>query len=414
MSKSKAERPTIAVFVSSAAAKSIFSHLQGTYRLIFFTIRTDIHWQEYVRRVCRTIRQRGIELDGVVGFSDQSALIASVVAENLGLVGPSPMAVYKAQHKARFSEICTNLLPHFPATFVVDEHTTVQPNELRFPAFIKPVRGMMSRHARKVLNWQEVITHVLSIGVLQQRKYGWFDDFVAFVGDEVTVSSYVVQEFCNGEQYSVDGFVQNGVVSIIGFVKTVFDANRQSFIRFDYPADLRNIVQEQVIEILNELTSKLGYDNAGFCMEFFLSATENIIPIEFNTRVALQFSPLYAARYAITPVEMMLQLATDMRPNLQMENKSQHASSCVLRMPQDCLLTKAPTKEALEQLKSTYGVKSIWFIPTVGSKLSDSMQDEYTYRYGLVTIERGQADEIYQVFAEVEREIRDLTTWVPV
>src|SRR5919201_6451275 len=37
--------------------------------------------------------------DGVVGTKDRSALLAALVAERLGLAGPSPAAVLRCQHK---------------------------------------------------------------------------------------------------------------------------------------------------------------------------------------------------------------------------------------------------------------------------------------------------------------------------
>ena len=68
----------------------------------------------------------------------------------------------------------------------------------------------------------------------------------------------------------------------------------QAFMRWDYPSRLHTTIQERALEVAQAFLTAVGFDHGHFNMEFFYDeAQDRLTVIEFNPRMASQFSDLY-------------------------------------------------------------------------------------------------------------------------
>ncbi len=118
-----------------------------------------------------------------------------------------------------------------------------------------------------------------------------------------------------GRQYNLDGYVWQGDVRPLGVVDEVMYPNTDAFMRFEYPSKLHTDVQARAADVARRFLNAVGFDHGLFNMEFFHDeATGKITVIEFNPRMASQFSDLYLRVDGIDLHEIAFALAHGIDP----------------------------------------------------------------------------------------------------
>src|SRR5919106_2372731 len=88
--------------------------------------------------------------DGVVATKDRSALLASLLAELLGLPGSKPEALLNCQHKGRSRLLQRTVALEATPQFTVVRAAHDPPPACPPPWFAKPIVGRLSQGARRV------------------------------------------------------------------------------------------------------------------------------------------------------------------------------------------------------------------------------------------------------------------------
>ncbi|MCC7277446.1 MAG: hypothetical protein IT487_03900 [Chromatiaceae bacterium] len=116
-------------------------------------------------------------------------------------------------------------------------------------------------------------------------------------------------------QYNLDGYVFAGELRPLGFVESVMYPGTQAFMRFDYPSRLSGPGREQALDVARRFLSAVGFNHGLFNMEFFHDpVTEKVTVIEFNPRMAAQFSDLYLRVKGVDLHRLGLELALGRDP----------------------------------------------------------------------------------------------------
>lgn len=382
--------PTVLVILNGPTQDIYFTELAESWNLHFFLFDPELSPEEHVRVLLQKIATAGWHLDGVVGVTDEPSIVAALLAERLGLTTTPPVSIYRAQNKAVFKQFATQVAPAHPPTFVLTrpaEGAEIVGEEL-FPAFIKPARGSLSVDSYLVHSPDHLHSVLKSVFRKRRQLVDWAELFFQHWAqpDDPPSRSFLLQPFIDARQFTVDGWVCQGQMGLFGVTETVYTPDRKSFERFDCPAHLRAPVYRELEAMLTQLVALLEYDNAVFNMEFFVTDNEDIIPIEFNTRLSIQFSPLWRQRFTKSNIDVMLEIAIGRTPDPQPLPQPRRASSCVLRTYQDQLVTAVPTPTEIATLKAAGYLESVRLLADVGTKLSDYKQDAYTYRYALIDI----------------------------
>jgi ATP-grasp domain len=272
--------------------------------------------------------------DGIVGTKDRSALLAAQLAERRGLPGPSPSAIVSCQHKPTSRAIQVRVAPEATPRFAMaDAPPTFPP-----PWWAKPVVGRLSQEARRVDSVRE-------LGALaEDPKYR--DEYGELAGlPEAAVRGFLVEELVTGDEVTLEGFVHNGEVTVIGVTDSVKYPDTNSFERFEYPSALPAERLDELAELAVVLVPAHGLDTCFFNIEFFVPADGAAQIVELNPRLASQFSPLVEAVHGRTTYDALFALACGEDPAWNGSNPRGVAISNVVRVFEDAFVEAVPEPE---------------------------------------------------------------------
>ena len=242
-------------------------------------------------------------VDGVTSSSDYPGrLVAGVIASELGLPGPDAKTMLRCSHKYYSRLAQREAVPEATPEFaLIDPHNLVEGSlGIQFPLFVKPVKSWFSQHARRVDSFDELVQFVQSESVRDHlSKYvNPFNELVAEYTDFEFNGSYMLaEELLSGEQVTLEGFVFQGQLTVVGVVDAMMYPGTISFQRFHYPSELDLDIQNRMSEIARRVMGFIGFDNGLFNIELFYNhQTNKIRIIEINPRMCGQFADLMGNR----------------------------------------------------------------------------------------------------------------------
>ena len=373
--------------------------LSGAYRFLF-------HGAEYrkprltfnaLRFLSRTLSRFKTErIDGVIGTDDYLACaLSAAAAGELGLPGPSPEAVLRCQHKyyTRLAE--RELFPDSTPRFEL-LHPTRQKEEdlsLDFPFFVKPVKAtfsIMAREVRSLDDLNRLVKFSPMMRFVSSRIMRPFNQLLdRYGGFEYPGNNFIGEELLRGTQVTVEGFVYQGEVEILGVVDCTMYPGTNSFQRFEYPSRLDGGIRERLADRARRLVRHIGFDNSMFNMEFFYDApTDTLRVIEINARMCYQFADLYEKVDGINSYDIQLALATGERPTLSRgRGKYPAAASFALKSFEDRRIVRLPDPGQVEDLRDHFPDTRVKLYGREGRRLSKELEPYVEgYRYAIVNM----------------------------
>ena len=249
------------------------------------------------------------------------ALCAALVAEKMGWPGTPVKAVLACQHKLYAREVLQRICPqaNIPFARLDARYGGPIPAGLKYPLFVKPVKAAFSVLANTVHSDAELFSHTRfgrsELWVIRHLVEPFEKLARQYLPSAGTAHSMMVEQPVKARQYSLDGYVYKGQFHMLGCVDSVMYPGTDAFMRFDYPSTLNTAVQEQAASIARQFLSEVGFTHGLFNMEFFHDPVKDqCLVIEFNPRMASQFSDLYARVKGIDLHEIALALAHDIDP----------------------------------------------------------------------------------------------------
>ena len=232
------------------------------------------------------------------------ALAAAMLAERMGWPGTPVKAILACQHKLHARQVLQQVAPEANVPFEVlnAEYGAPVPEGLSYPRFVKPVKAAFSVLAREVASHAELHAHtrfgawelwiirrlVEPFERLAQRHLG-------SSGQPVSSAHRMMLEApVKADQFNLDGYVFGGEVRAVGVVDAIMYPGTHAFMRHQLPTRLPPSVQARALDVARRFLQAVGFDHGLFNMEFFYdAATDRISVIEFNPRMASQYSDLY-------------------------------------------------------------------------------------------------------------------------
>jgi hypothetical protein len=278
-----------------------------------------------------------VAADGVVGTKDQSALLAAVFAARRGLPGPRPDALLRCQHKPTTRAIAREVVPEATPSFALLDGAV----SLDTPFFVKPVVGRLSQRAFRVDERRELralpapdrdtLRHA-RIAELAGAEPGWGTGFIA-------------EELLAGAEVTLEGYVHQGRVAVVGITDSVKYPGTNSFERFEYPTSVSGERQKELAAVAARLVPALGFDGGFFNVEFFVPEDGPAKVIEVNGRIASQFAPLVLALHGRSTYDALFALACGEDPRWEHRQPEGAAVSYVLRVFADAFVEGVPAAE---------------------------------------------------------------------
>jgi biotin carboxylase len=307
--------------------------------------------------------------DAVVGTKDASALLAAILAERHGLPGPRPDAVLAIQHKPTARSVEQEAAPEAtPRSAVLGAEPPFP-----FPFFVKPVVGRLSQNAFRI-DAEEDLRRLPQPGP-DVRRYA---EIAALAGgDPDAVTGFLAEELLSGAEVSLEGYVHQGSVTVVGITDSVKYPGTLSFERFEYPSALPAERQAELADVAARVLPAFGFDDGFFNVEFVVPEAGPVQIIEVNARIASQFAPLLLGLHGRSSYDALFQLALGEDPQWSVEPPDGVAISYALRTFEDAFVEAVPEPEPDPDLE---------ILVRPGLRLSEQgVNDSQSYRLAIFT-----------------------------
>ncbi len=353
------------------------------------------------------MQAKTIDADGIVDSMDYPGSIFATLATNkLDLLGPALNPLLTCHHKY-FSRIAQkHYVPEaVPQFTLVDPYKTSKKKDLFFPVFVKPVKTSFSALVYRVETMEQFV-QILPMVKLPHAFIQQFNWFLHKGNIDVNKTQYLLVEQClPGIQSTLEGYVYNGEISILGIVDSFMFPGTISFKRFEYPSSLPYSVQQRMGTIAAKFIRGIEFNNSFFNIEFMYNFEQDCIGIiEVNPRMESQFADLYEKVDGTNAYRLLLDLSVGKKPTFT-RNKGKHnfASSLVLRVFEDKWVLQSPSEDRIEQFYHEFSDGRLELFVKEGNRLSDAEQDGKSFRYGLVHLGAWDRQELLEKFEYVKR-----------
>jgi hypothetical protein len=348
--------------------------------------------ERFTDRLARQAQRAGWR--AVVSNHEQfGALAAAMLAEKLGWPGTPVAAVLACQHKLHARQVLARVCPEATPAFapLPARYGDPAPEGLDYPCFVKPVKAAFSVLARRVSNRDEL--HAMT-------RFGAFELWVirhlvepfervarARLPDAGTAHGMLLEEPVHGIQYNLDGYVFGGRLQPLGFVESVMYPGTQAFMRFDYPCRIPTAVQARAIDVARRFLGEVGFSHGLFNLEFIHDpATDRLTAIEFNPRLASQFSDLYRRVDGIDLHRVALELAYGRDPAAlpRAAPTASAAASFVYRSFDRQAAPHMPSRLQRRRFEAEFPDGLLFDYPRPRSAVARDFKWLGSYRYGIV------------------------------
>jgi hypothetical protein len=311
-------------FASAALSQGELPPAQAGFDLFSFPSNARLAWfdiEKFVNKLASRAAKEG--WTSVVSHHEQfGTLAAAMLAEKMGWPGTPVNAVLACQHKLYAREILQNVCPeaNLKAMMLDTQYGGDIPNGLTYPLFVKPVKAAFSVLARVVHSKNELVAHtrfdLWELWVIRHLVEPFERVFQKRLGPSQSAHRMIVEDTVNAAQFNLDGYVWQGQAAMVGVVDAVMYPGTQAFMRWDFPSVLPTQVQQRALDVAQKFLSAIGFDHGMFNMEFFHDpVTGKLTVIEFNPRMASQFSDLYRRVCGIDLHACSLAMARGLHPD---------------------------------------------------------------------------------------------------
>lgn len=294
------------------------------FDLFSFPSNARLAWfdmERYVAALARRARRRGWQ--AVTSHHEQfGALAAALLAERMGWPGTPVNAILACQHKFYARQVLQRVAPeaNLPFELLDAEYGAPIPPRLQYPRFVKPVKAAFSVLARRVESHDELHRHTRfgawELWVIRRLVEPFERLARARLGADLPSAHRMLLEApVQAEQFNLDGYVFQGQTHAVGVVDAIMYPGTQAFMRHQLPTRLPAVVQARALDVARRFLAAVGFTHGLFNMEFFFdAASDRLSVIEFNPRMASQYSDLYRRVLGVDLHAMALALAHGQDP----------------------------------------------------------------------------------------------------
>jgi biotin carboxylase len=369
---------------------------EAGFDLFSFPSNARLAWfnmARFVDRLARQARARG--WTAVSSQHEQfGALAAALLAERMGWPGTPVNAILASQHKLVARQVRQRVAPeaNLPFELMPAAYGEPVPEGLHYPLFVKPVKAAFSVLAREVRSRDELQRHTRfgpwERGVIRRRVEPFEQLARQRLGaDAPSAHRMLLEQPVRAAQYNLDGYVFNGEVRPIGVVDAHMYPGTQAFMRFELPSRLPADVQARALDVARRFLQAVGFTHGLFNMEFFFDpASDRLTVIEFNPRMASQFSDLYLRVRGLDLHAIALALAHGEDPAALplAEPVAGAAASFVYRVFSPDTPVAQPTPARRQALAQRFPDALLLPFPKPAGSIARDFKWLGSYRYGIV------------------------------
>lgn len=384
---------------------SNWQQLHAGFDLFSFPSKARLAWfdmDRFSRLSALRVSKQGAS--AVISNHEQfGALCAALVAEKMKWPGTPVEAVLACQHKLYARQVLERVAPEANINFrrLEGAQNGNIPDGLDYPAFVKPVKAAFSVLASSVQSRQDLVDHTRfswqEIMVLRWLLDPFEKVMRRRLPEAGSALSLMLEDHVRGKQYCLDGYCFEGQVRRLGIVDAIMYPGTDAFMRWDYPSRLPVHLQDQAEDIAARFLQEVGFSHGFFNMEFVVDEDSGQLKvIEFNPRLAAQFTDLYSRVDGRNPHEMALALSHGIDPSsvATREPTSACASSFVYRSFDPNTLISLPSATQQRSFKTAFPDGLLLRFPKSLSQIQRDFKWLGNYRFGIVHLGGENAAEL--------------------
>ena len=332
-----------------------------------------------------------ISIDGIIGTHDYpGSIIASILSRKLKIPGPPVLSNLICQHKYYSRIYQKKAVPDaVPEFFLIDPSDNNFDGPPYYPVFIKPVKSFFSIFAARIDDKQQYSEFMGSYRKHKDKFSKPLNILLKKYSDLKINADYLIAEkLMSGQQVTLEGYVYNRKIEIMGITDSIMYPGTISFKRFEYPSSLPTGIQERMAGIARSFIFSTGFDNGIFNIEFFYNPEKDSVKIiEANPRMASQFADLMEKVEGINTYKIQVDLCLGNKPApYKNPGKFKYATSFVLRSFEDKKIVRLPGKDDATKVLDLFPEARVEIYGKEGALLSEELQDMQSYRYGIINL----------------------------
>jgi len=349
-----------------------------------------------------------ISIDGIIATHDYpGSIIASILSEKLNTAGTGVLPNLVCQHKYYSRVYQKRVVPD-----AIPEFSLVDPSDKKnyrppyFPIFMKPIKSFFSIFAARI-DSQEQYNEFIRSYRKHNRKFSEPLNILLkkYSSLKIDADYLIAEKLMNGKQVTLEGYVYNKKIEVLGITDSIKHVGTISFKRFEYPSPLDKRIQDRMAEIAKVFISSIGFDNGIFNIEFFYDLEEDTVKIiEVNPRMASQFADLMEKVDGVNTYKIQVDLSLGKEPFFNKKSgKFKYATSFILRSFEDKKIVSLPGKNDIEKVLNIFPEARIEIYGKEGARLSEHLQDMQSYRYGIINLGGNSRQELNDKFEQCGR-----------
>ncbi|WP_017573879.1 ATP-grasp domain-containing protein [Nocardiopsis halotolerans] len=354
-------------------------------------------------------------VDAVIGFWDfPVSSLVPLLCQERGLSCAPLEAVIRCEHKywSRLEQraVIPEAVPRFAE---VGLDTTVKPEGLSYPVWIKPVKSFSSELAFRAVDdagFRAAMDRIRAGAGRLGTSFQWVMDRLRLPPEVAGCggTAALVEEEATGDQLTVEGYVRDGVPHVYGIVDSHRYPGTSSFLRYEYPSTVPEAAGERLTALSERVISRVGLDNVTFNIEYFHDPRSGDIRLlEINPRHSQSHARLFELVRGVSNHEICLRVALGQEPELERGGEHAVAAKWFLRRFRDGFVAAVPTEEDVARAEKTAPGTKVEIVARQGQRLSElPFQDSYSFELAHVFV--GGRDGV-----ECERRYRDCVAELP-
>jgi hypothetical protein len=180
--------------------------------------------------------------------------------------------------------------------------------------------------------------------------------------------------------------VFNGQTHAVGVVDAIMFPGTQAFMRHEVPTRLPSAVQARALDVARRFLAAVGFTHGLFNMEFFYdAASDRLTVIEFNPRMASQYSDLYRRVLGVDLHAMAFALAHGRDPASARRSAptAGAAASFVYRVFDPAERAHLPSATQTRAFTQVYPDALLFPYPKSAGSIARDFKWLGSYRYGI-------------------------------
>ncbi|WP_148876673.1 ATP-grasp domain-containing protein [Serratia marcescens] len=210
--------------------------------------------------VARSLHQK-YAFSGIVCWSETDVPLKNFLARELHLAAMSEQAVRHSRDKIAMKQRLQHLGPMIPAFQQVSSLKDAQQaaKQWGYPVIVKPASGSGSKGIFKVSDEGELAQ---ALAQLANIATDTFDTVFSAFGGQI-----ILEEFVDGPEFSVDGYVADEQITVIGI--TDYQSDPVTFVenRHIFPSHHSDGIQEEIKQCARNIVRELGINHTVFHLE---------------------------------------------------------------------------------------------------------------------------------------------------